>query len=508
MYIKQFFVEGLGHQSYLVGSDQTKEAFVVDPRRDVRAYVETAHRQGLEIRYVLETHNHNDFISGAKQLADCLGAEHVASAEAGLQFPHRGVRDGDELRLGELLIRALRTPGHTPEHVSYAVYDTDRTTQMPVVVFTGGDLLVGAVGRPDLLGRELGERLAPQLYDSLHQKLLPLGDGTLVMPTHGTGSLCGKGISATRLSSIGYEKLTNPALKQPDKEAFVRYVLGGNPGIPAYYARMRPTNQAGPTPFNQPEPRPLPPEEVQHLAGHGALVLDTRANVAFGGGHIPGATNVALGPMLATWVGWLLPPDVPLLLVLEREEDWEVVTAALLRVGYERFAGYLQFGMASWVEHGLPVARVEQVSVHELERRRADPNLQVLDVRMDSEWRAGHVPGAVHAPLGSQLPGALDQISLDPARPVAVVCGSGYRSSIATSLLEQQGFTTILNTLGGMTAWKEAGLPLEQPDARADGSNGRGARELRVDDERQHLLRRAGATTAWASGGSREEETA
>lgn len=492
MYIEQFFVEGLGHQSYLIGSDQTKEAFVVDPRRDVRVYVEAAHRQGLKIRSVLETHNHNDFVSGAKHLADCLGAEHLISAEAGLRFPHRGVGDGDELRLGELLIRVLRTPGHTPEHVSYAVYDTERTTEAPALVFTGGDLLVGAVGRPDLLGRELGERLAPQLYDSLHEKLLPLGDGTLVMPTHGTGSLCGKGISATRLSSIGYEKLTNPALRQPDKESFVRYVLGGNPGIPAYYARMRPTNQAGPGPLNQPEPRPLPPEEVQHLAGHGALVLDTRANVAFGGGHVPGATNVPLGPMLATWVGWLLPPDVPLVLVLEREEDWEPVTAALLRVGYERFAGYLQFGMASWVEQGLAVARVEQLSVHELERRRTDPRLQILDVRMDSEWQGGHIPGAVHAPLGSHFPGTLDQLGLDPTRPVAAVCGSGYRSSIATSLLQQRGLTTVLNTLGGMTAWKEAGLPLEQPGARAEGGNGRGARDLRVDDERQHLLRRGG----------------
>jgi hydroxyacylglutathione hydrolase len=490
MYIEQFFVAGLGHRSYLVGSDDTKEAFVVDPRRDVDVYVAAAHRRGLKIRYVLETHNHNDFVSGAKQLADSLGAEHVASADAGLQFAYCAVQDGNEFRLGELLIRALRTPGHTPEHVSYAVYDTRRTMQAPLLVFTGGDLLVGAVGRPDLLGRELGEQLAPQLYESVYQKLLPLGDGTLVMPTHGNGSLCGKGVAATSLSSIGYEKLTNPALQQPDKDAFVRFVLGSNPGIPTYYARMRQINEAGPSPIQRPEPRPLPPEEVQHLASHGAQVLDTRANVAFGGGHIPGATNVRLGSMLATWVGWLLPPNMPLVLVLEREEDWEPVTTALLRIGYEKLAGYLQFGIDSWVEQGLPVERVEQLSVDQLERRRQeDPQLQVLDVRTESEWLSGHIPGAVHAALGSQLPAGIQQLGLDPARPIAAVCGSGYRSSIATSLLLQQGFTTVLNTLGGMTAWKEARLPVEQ--LTVNGSDGRGGRELRIDDERQHLVHRS-----------------
>lgn len=460
MYVEQFFVEGLGHQSYLIGSDTTKEAFVVDPRRDSQVYREAAAKAGLQIRWVLETHNHNDFVSGARQLAQQLGAEHVASAAAGLQFPYRGVGDGDEITLGELRLRVLVTPGHTPEHVSYALYDLSRSPAAPALVFTGGDLLVGAVGRPDLLGRELGERLAPQLYESLQEKLLPLGDGTLVLPTHGSGSLCGRGISATRMSTIGYEKLTNPALQQPDRDAFVRYVLSGDPSIPAYYARMRPTNQGGPTKFSALEPRALPAQEVQHLAGHGAVVLDTRANVAFGGGHIPGAFNVPLGAMLATWAGWLLPPDVPIILVLERESDWEAVTTALARVGFEKFAGFLRSGMSAWNEAGLPVERVEQLSVTELEQMRADRSLQVLDVRTDAEWQEGHVPGAVHAPLGSSLPGDLSRLRLDSARPLAVICGSGYRSSIATSLLQQHGFTTVLNTLGGMTAWQEMGLPL------------------------------------------------
>ncbi|MBX5492440.1 MAG: MBL fold metallo-hydrolase [Chloroflexi bacterium] len=488
MYLEQFFVEGLGHASYLVAADTTKEALVVDPRRDIQVYVEAIHRLGFELRYVLETHNHNDFLSGARHLADCLGAEHVASAEAGLQFPYRAVREGDELPLGELRIRVLRTPGHTPEHLSYVVIDTGRT-EAPFLVFSGGDLLVGAVGRPDLLGHELGEQLAPQLYDSLHQKLLPLGDHVIVLPTHSSGSLCGRGIAGTRFTTIGYERLANPALRQPSREAFVQFVLQGNPGIPTYYARMRPTNQRGPAPFRAPEPRPVPALAAQHLAGHGAIVVDTRSSVAFGGAHVPGAINIGLGPMFATWVGWLLPADVPLLFVLDRDADWELVTTALLRIGYERFAGYLQFGMASWVEHGLPVERVEQLSVHELRQRLlADPAVQVLDVRMASEWTEGHIERAVHLPLG-ELPQRLAALPLDRARPVAVVCGSGYRSSIATSLLKERGFASVWNVLGGMTAWKEAGYPTVdgQPAARDE------AGDLRVRDEGQHLVRRVAA---------------
>jgi len=497
MFIEPFFVEGLGHQSYLIGSDTTKEAIVIDPRRDVQAYVERAQQAGLQIRYVLETHNHNDFVSGARQLAQLTGAQHVASAEAGLLFPYTGVGDGDELRLGELVVRVLRTPGHTPEHVSYAVYDTARTREAPLLVFTGGDLLVGTVGRPDLLGRELGEQLAPQLYDSIHDKLLPLGDGTIVMPTHGSGSLCGRGISATRTSTIGYEKLTNPAVRQPDKASFVRYVLDGDPSIPAYYARMRPTNQAGPAPMTGVEPRPLPASEVQHLAGHGAMVLDTRTNIAFGGAHIPGAFNVPLGPMLTTWTGWLVPVDVPLVLVLERESDWTDVTTALQRIGFAHFAGYLQSGMESWLERGLPVRRVPQLDVREVDERRRLPGVQVLDVRMASEWQDGHIPGALHLPLGSAMPGELDRLALDRAHLVVVVCGSGYRSSIATSLLQQRGFGDVLNTLGGMAAWNDAHLPTERPEgccevgaasvSRDPGMAGEG-RQVSHQEDRSSIL--------------------
>ncbi len=466
MYLQQFFVEGLGHASYLIGSDQTREAAIVDPRRDVGVYLDAAAAAGLRIRYVLETHVHNDFLSGAKAIAERLVAEHLASAEAGLGFAHRGVREGDQLDLGELRITVLFTPGHTPEHVSYVVADTSRADE-PVLIFTGGDLLVGSVGRPDLLGRELGEKLAPQLYDSLFGKILQLEDYVEVLPTHGAGSLCGRSISSKRTTTIGYERRHNVFLQKQDRQEFVDFVLDGNPYVPAYYKTMRPGNLAGADGFAAADPRPLSVGEVQHATGHGAMVVDTRSPGAFGGGHLPGAYNVGLGAMLATWVGSLLRADLPIVLVLERPADWDEVVTALGRIGYERIMGYLNGGVEAWQEAGLPLATVEQIDVRELDRRRhAVPDLQVVDVRMESEWEAGHIPGATFVPL-TELPHLLGEI--DPNRPTVVICGSGYRSSIASAFMEGRGVKRLANTVGGMAAWGAAGLettpsvPLAEP---------------------------------------------
>jgi hydroxyacylglutathione hydrolase len=466
MHLKQFFVEGLGHASYLISSDQTGEAAVIDPRRDVDVYMQEAERLGLQIRYVLETHVHNDFLSGARILAQRSGAMHVASAEAELAFPHRAVREGDEIRLGELRIRVLFTPGHTPEHVTYVVVDTARAEQ-PVLAFTGGDLLVGGVGRPDLLGRDLGEKLAPLLYDSLHGKILKLEDYVEVLPTHGSGSLCGKSIGNKLTSTIGYERRFNEALQIENREEFVRFVLSGNPGIPAYYRRMRPANQEGVPGWILPSRRPLGAEEVRHLAGHGALVLDTRHHTAFGEAHIPGSVNVELQPSLPTWVGWLIDPETPLVLVLESEERWDEVVTSLARVGFERVAGYLEGGMDGWTGPSLPISRIPQWSVQELSMRLSAGSVRVLDVRMDSEWEEGHIAGATHLRL-DRLPEALPQLS--PDGPVAVICGSGYRSSIAASLLTRHGFQDVLNVTGGMEAWDAAGYPKVAGDGAEQAS--------------------------------------
>jgi hydroxyacylglutathione hydrolase len=487
MYLQQFFVEGLGHASYLMGSDQTGEAAGVDPRRDISVYLDAARAAGLRLRYALETHVHNDFLSGARQLAETAGAEQVASADAGLRFPHRAVREGDVLRLGEIEIRVLFTPGHTPEHVTYVVLDRARA-EVPVLAFTGGDLLVGAVGRPDLLGRELGERLAPLLYDTLFEKILRLEDYVEVLPTHGSGSLCGRGIGGKRTTTIGYERRFNAALQQPSREAFVDYVLNNNPGIPACHRRIRPGNLEGPGDWRLPEPRPLAVEEFRHLAGRGALVVDLRTGLAFGGGHVPGALNIGLGPSFATWAGWLLPADTLLLFILERDDQWEEAVTALAHIGYERVAGYLQGGMAAWVTAGLPLGRTEQWSVHRLAERLPAADLTLVDVRSPAEWAGGHLAGAVHLPLEGLIDGAG---ALDPGLPLAVICGGGYRSSVAASLLERQGFREVIDIQGGMAAWTAAGYPVageeeEQNDVHST------AQSLRVRDEGAPALRRGG----------------
>lgn len=453
MYLKQFFIDGIGHASYLIGSDQTGEAAIVDPRRDISVYVEEAARQGLKIRYVLETHNHNDFLSGARALSEQFGAEHVASADAELKFDYHGVRDGDQLSIGELSIRVLSTPGHTPEHVTYVVIDTARAEE-PVLVFTGGDLLVGSVGRPDLLGRELGEKLAPMLFDSLHQKILKLEDYVEVLPTHGSGSLCGRGIGSKRTSTIGYERRFNDALKIADRDEFVQYVLNGNPGIPTYYRQMRPANQAGVPAWHMPEPHPLSISEFQHAAGHGATILDARHNTAFGAAHIPGSINVGLDSSFATWVGWLVRFDDPIVLVLESDSQWEEAVTSLARIGYEKVIGYLQGGIGSWIGATLPVEHTSQWSIQELKDFLSFDSVHVLDVRMDSEWEEGHIEDATHVSL-DRLPGMIED--LDVMGTTAVICGSGYRSSIAISLLQKHGFRNLVNVQGGMSAWNTAG---------------------------------------------------
>jgi hydroxyacylglutathione hydrolase len=455
MYLRQFFVDGLGHASYLLASDETREAAVIDPRRDIDIYLQDAARKGLTIRYAIETHNHNDFLSGARALVERLNAEHVASAEAGLRFPFRGVCEGDELTLGELHIRVLFTPGHTPEHVTYVVIDTTRAEE-PVLAFTGGDLLVGTVGRPDLLGKELGRKLAPLLFESLHDKILKLEDYVEVLPTHGSGSLCGRGIGSKLTTTVGYERHFNEALQIEDREEFARFVLSGNPGIPTYYRRMRPANQNGVRAWHLPEPHPIAVDEFRHLAGHGVLVVDTRHYMDFGGTHIPESLNVGLEPILPTWIGWLVDADAPISLVLENEAQWSEVVTSLARVGYENVLGYLQGGIRAWIGASLPVSHVPQWGVQELRDHLVFESMQVLDVRTDAEWEEGHIAGAVHLRL-DRFPDVLPGLNMYGT--AAVVCKAGYRSSIAASLLRQHGFQNVVNVVGGMDAWDAAGYP-------------------------------------------------
>jgi hydroxyacylglutathione hydrolase len=456
MYFKQFYLGCLAHASYLVG-DQG-EAAVVDPRRDVQEYLDEAAAQGLAIRYVVETHLHADFVSGHLELAGRTGATVVIGAAAGALFPHRAVREGDELQLGRVRLRFLETPGHTPESLCVVVTDTAGSAQ-PRLVLTGDTLFIGDVGRPDLAcGADASaEEMAGRLYDSLHAKLLTLPDAVEVYPAHGAGSLCGRNISKETSSTIGEQRRGNWALQPMPREAFVRALTADLPEAPAYFARDAALNRRGAPPLGQPSPPPaLSPEDVAGHVTRGALVLDVRGGAAFGAGHVPGALNVGLDGQFASWAGALVEPERALVLVAEDEAGAAQAATRLARVGLESVVGHLQGGVRAWLETGRPLARLPQVTVDELARRRqAEPGLRVVDVRRPAEYAAGHVPGALSLPLDR-----LARERLDPGTPTAVICAGGYRSSAAASLLLQHGVTDLVNVVGGTSAWVASGQPV------------------------------------------------
>jgi glyoxylase-like metal-dependent hydrolase (beta-lactamase superfamily II)/rhodanese-related sulfurtransferase len=461
MFFEQFYLGCLAHASYMIGSDG--EAAVVDPRRDVEEYVDAAAAAGLEIRYVIETHLHADFVSGHRELAERTGAVVVFGVKAGAAIPHRAVKDGDEIRLGRVVLRFLETPGHTPESVSVLVIDTEVSPD-PLMVLTGDTLFVGDVGRPDLAGGQdaTPAQMAGLLYDSLHGKLLTLGDEVQVFPAHGAGSLCGKNISRETSSTIGAQRRENYALQPMPKERFVRMLTADLPEVPRYFPMDVALNRAGAAPLSErPLPPALTPEAVRRLAGEGAQVLDVRPSADFGAGHVPGSVNIGLGGQFASWSGTLLDASRPLVVVADDEALVREAVTRLARVGLENVAGYLDRGVAAWDRAGLPVADVPQIAVGELKERlgKAD-GLQVVDVRRPGEYAAGHVPGAGSRPL-DRLESEVG--SLDPARPTAVICAGGYRSSAAASLLRRHGFRDLINVIGGTSAWVAAGYEVEGP---------------------------------------------
>lgn len=461
MYFKQFYLNCLAQASYLVGSDG--EAAVVDPRRDVDDYVNEAAAAGLEIRWVVETHLHADFVGGHRELAERTGATIVFGAEAGATLPHRAVSDGDEIRVGSLVLRFLETPGHTPESITVLVID-EAVSALPRLAFTGDTLFIGDVGRPDLVGSRgrSAEEMAGMLYDSLHSKLLRLSDDVLVYPAHGAGSLCGRNLSSETVSTIGEQRRTNYALRPMPRDEFVRMMTTDLPEVPAYFPRDVEINRDGaPALGSHPRPPALPADQVQALAAQGATVLDVRPAAAFGTGHVPGSLNVGLGGTFASWCGSLVDAARPLVIVAEDPGGVEEAVTRLARVGIENVAGFLDGGLAAWDRAGLPLGRVRQIPVDELRawtRERAPGAIQIVDVRRASEYGQGHVPGAVNIPLDRLGAGAG---TLTADMPTAVLCAGGYRSSAATSILQRQGLTDLYNVVGGTSAWVSAGYPAE-----------------------------------------------
>lgn len=464
MYFKQFYLGCLAHASYLVGSEG--EAVVVDPQRDVGQYVAEAEGRGLKIKYVVETHLHADFVSGHRELAARTGAEIVFGAEAGARFPHRAVRDGDELKVGRIILRFLETPGHTPESISVVIIDTEVSDE-PQKVLTGDTLFIGDVGRPDLAGARgfTPETMAAQMYESLHGKLLKLSDSVEVWPAHGAGSMCGRNISKETSSTIGEQRRFNYALAPMPKDEFVRMMTSDLPEAPAYFPADAAINREGATPLAElPRPSALLAQQVAAYANLGYVVLDVRAAAEFGAGHVPGALNVGLGGQFASWAGALIPLGSPIILVAADDEQVDEAVTRLARVGHETVRGYLRGGVEAWREAGFDLSQVPQVTVSELRRMLDEqPELQLLDVRRSAEYAAGHAPRAESSPLGPRL--AEEAAGLDRARPLAIICAGGYRSSAATSLLQPLGFRRIYNVAGGTGAWVSAGYPVEKPSA-------------------------------------------
>jgi len=466
MLFERFEDSGLSQFSYAVGCPGAGAVAIVDPRRDVDVYETFAADQGVEITHVLETHVHADFASGARELAErtaaalCLSAYDEAEKYE-VAFPHEELEDGSTIEIGSVRIQALHTPGHTPEHLSFLAFDTHRSPEVPEIMLSGDFLFVGSLGRPDLLGEESKRDLARRLFASVRDKLASLPDGLEVHPGHGAGSMCGAGMSARPLSTLGFERIANPYLDPGlSEEAFVEKILGSAPPFPPYYRRMKTLNSEGPAILGAlPGRDPIPIEEFHALVEAGNVVVDLRDQLAFGGGHIPGALGIGVDGSLSTWAAWVVPYDQPILLVAETPFAVDPAVRALVRVGLDRIRGWLGGGMNAWRQEGLPIATLPQMSIPELaaalERGAA---MTVLDVRGDGEWSAGHIEGALHV-HGGLLEDRLDEVPRN-GRPLAVICGSGYRSTVAASVLKRAGFEDVRNVPGGMRAWRSAGLPV------------------------------------------------
>ncbi|HXA60903.1 MAG TPA: MBL fold metallo-hydrolase [Streptosporangiaceae bacterium] len=465
MFFQQFDLRSLGHASYLVGDERTGRALVFDPRRDVEVYTQAARDAGLRICYAADSHGHNDYLSGLTEVRERTGAQVWGSAAAELGYEHKPLKDGEVVEIGDVGIEVMHTPGHTPEHISLLVYDRAASADVPALLLSGGALLVGDLARPDLLGGAEQARAAARTYcEMIQRKLLPLPDGVQVFPTHVAGSLCGGNIGSRLSTTIGYERRANAILSTVDSaEGFVHECLrlDNLPAVPPYWARMRTQNLSGVTPLDPlAEPPALSVTEFEEHRREGAVVLDARSPEAWGGGHIPGALDVGLGSSFATWAGTVLPDGERVLLVLDHPRDLWEATWQLLRIGYPLPLGWLGGGMYAWRTGAMPVETTPQITVQELNERLSRGQLRLLDVRQPSEWAGGHVPGSTYI-TGAELPDRLDEVPADG--PVAVACGSGYRSSVAASLMARYGID-VVNVIGGMTAWKKAGLPMTQDE--------------------------------------------
>lgn len=459
--LEQINIEGIAQLSYLIGDDKAGVAAVIDPSRDVDVYLQMSRSLGVKITHILESHIHADFISGSHELQARIGAPIYVAKSNDYQFEAHQLIEGDEINLGSVTLRALHTPGHTPEHLSYLIFDSQQGKE-PFGIFTGDTLFNLDVGRPDLIGGGTEKELAAKLYHSLFDKILPLGDRVEIYPCHGAGSSCGKSIGDRRQSTIGNERVFSDAFKQRTEEEFIEWILSDLPEPPTHYSRLKKINAKGAKVMGGPLTlQPLSVEEFQEkMAEENTVVIDTRSILAFGGGHIPGAINIALRSAFPTWVGWTIDPDKKILLVIESNRDLCLVSEQLFRLGYDNLLGYLHNGMISWQNEALPLQRVGEWTAEELNEHKDSSQLTILDVRSDGEYQNGFIPGAKHIYV-PHLEENLEE--LEPNNKIAVYCGTGYRASLAASILQKHGFENVINIPGSWKAWKNANLFVQSP---------------------------------------------
>jgi hydroxyacylglutathione hydrolase len=451
MKFKQFYLGCLAHASYYLGSG--KDAAVIDPQRDVQQYLDEAEANGQQIKYVIETHSHADFVSGHIELAERTGAAIVYGQRAQTRFPTLKVKDGDELRLGQVTLKFLETPGHTPEGITILAEDTEHP-DAPVKMFTGDTLFVGDVGRPDLIGSKgfTAAEMGAMLYDSLHEKILPLPDETEVYPAHGAGSLCGKSLSKETWSTLGNQRRFNYALQPMTKAEFVKIVAADQPEVPAYFPKSAAKNLEGSVRLEDlPKPVALSTEEIGNFDG---VVVDVRQNTEYGAAHIPNAINIGLGGQFASWAGTLIAIGTPVAIAAGTREQVDEAFMRLARVGIETVKGFILMKDFTGETN-----QVEQVPVGEVkELIETEKQLQFVDVRRPAEHAGGHAPRTLNLSL-DKLSKEIDR--LDPETPTYVICQSGYRSSLGTSILENAGFKKVYNVTGGTQAWINAGFETE-----------------------------------------------
>lgn len=459
MYFNQIAVEGLGCLSYVIGCPAAKACMVVDPKRDIQDYLDIAREEGMRITHVVNTHLHADHISGDQELRNATGADiYINGNGVTVDYEHKELDEGMVFELGAAKVEVLHTPGHTPNSISLLVTDKVRSAE-PQMILTGDLLFVGDVGRPDLPGAEILDEQVQNLYSSLYEKLADFPDHLEVFPAHGQGSLCGRGMSAKKSSTLGYERRANPMLQFSSFEDFRDDVTSAFPTRPKSFTHIIGTNRQGANLLDAcPMDKALTPRQFEEMMADGAVVIDARNSAAFGGFHIPGSVNIGFEKQLANWVGMVIEPGSDILLVVDDQNDYERMLTELHRIGYDQVFGYLSGGIMAWLNSGRPVEQLEQSSPQQLHEKLSSNGMSIVDVRTPAEWKGARISEAEHFPLSSILEGKSPDLPRE--QEIVVACGTGYRSNIAASFLKKQGFTNVKSLAGGLFAWTNAGQPV------------------------------------------------